>query len=112
MLILRPRGTPTEEERQAGYDAIAADPRIPHGALVVLDMGRLDALGSLKEVERRARILVARLGPKLGPVCAVIVPPRMALEAQHFQALSDHLGLRVAVFHDEPEALQWIDRYG
>ena len=108
VLILHVRGTPTESERHATYDAIAKDPNVPAAALVLLDARRADAPGSLADVEHRAHTLVERLGDKLGAACAVIVPPRLAAEAEHIEALAPRLGIQIGLFRDEPDARNWL----
>ena len=76
--------------------------------LILLDARRADAPADLQDVEHRARVLVERLGGKLGAACAVIAPPRLLIEAQHMQAIAPTLGLQIRTFRDEPEALAWL----
>lgn len=112
VLTLHPKATPTDNERHEVYQAIIADPQVPTGVLVILDLGRMDAPVSLADLEHRTRLLVAELQPKLGPVCAVIVPPRLETDIQPIRLISDQLGVRFALFHDEDEAKGWLGRYG
>lgn len=111
VLTLLPRANPTDAERDALYQAIVADPRVPERVMVILDLRQMDVPADLADVEHRARKMVAGLGPKLGAVCAVIVPPEMALEAQHLQAMSQQLGTRIALFHGDSDARNWIARF-
>ena len=112
VLTLLPRARPTDAERDALYQTIVADPRVPERAMVILDLRQMDVPSALADVERRARKMVAGLGSKLGSVCAVIVPPEMAIEAQHLQSMSHQLGTRIALFHDDTEARSWLGHFG
>ena len=112
VLTLLPRATPTDVERDALYDTIVADPRVPERAMVILDLRQMHVPSDLADVERRARKMVAGLGRKLGSVCAVIVPPEMTLEAQHLQSMSHQLGTRIALFHDDTAARTWLGQFG
>jgi hypothetical protein len=108
ILTLTLKGTPHELQRSMTYAEIAGDARVPPGVLVMVDIRRADPIDDPAEVDRRARTLVERLGPKLGSACAVIVPPRLATIAEHFQSMSTELGLRIALFRDEPDARRWL----
>jgi hypothetical protein len=108
VLTLTLRGTPHELQRTMVYSDIAADPRVPEAALLLVDIRRSDAIDDAADIERRARLLAERLGPKLGAACAVIVPPRLAEAAALFQSMAPQLGLRIGLFRDEPEARQWL----
>jgi len=112
VLTLIPTGAPTPEARKAAYDAIAADPKVPIGSLVLVDARRADTPVDFRDAEDRARLLVAGLGPKLGQAVAVVVPPRMSREAAHVQSMSGHLGVRVATFSDDTEARDWLEKFG
>ena len=110
ILVLRPRGTPRDEERRDIYEAIARDPRVPNGALLLVDWARMDGTTS-REIERRTQLLMARLGRLIGPVCAVIVPPRLALEGAEIRRVAAGAGLRVGLFADEASARRWLSAY-
>ena len=107
VLVVTPRGTPPDDERLAMYEAIQRDPSVPHRVPVLLDWSRMDS-ASLDDIERRARLLLARLGPKLGEVCAIIVPPRLAVEGEQLQRTAVAHGLRVGLFRDEVSARRWM----
>jgi hypothetical protein len=108
VLTLHPRGTPTDHERRTVYDQIANDDRVPAGALVLLDARRVDPPENTDDLQWRAHTLVQRLGLKLGPACAVIVPPRLVPEGEYMQSKSSELGVKIALFRDEPEARKWL----
>ena len=111
ILTLIAQGTPSEEERRMVFDQIARDSRVPVAALVLLDVRRADPRSSLEEVEVRTRALVKFLGSKLGPACAVIVPPRLVEEAEAFRRVGSTLGLEVRLFRDEPDARRWLESF-
>jgi hypothetical protein len=71
---------------------------------VLLDWSRMDNT-SAADMERRVRLFSARLGRTRGQVCAIIVPPRLAVEGQQVQRTASAHGLRVALFRDEASAL-------
>src|SRR5688572_22952016 len=64
VLTLLPRARPTDAERDALYQTIVADPRVPERAMVILDLRQMDVPSDLADVERRARKMVSGLGPK------------------------------------------------
>ena len=107
VLVVIPRGTPPDDERLAMYEAIKRDASVPAKAPVLLDWSRMDS-APVVDIERRARLLIARLGPKLGQLCAIIVPPRLALEGEQIQRTALAHGLRVGLFRDEASALRWM----
>jgi hypothetical protein len=112
VLTLRPIGNVTPEARQATYDAIAADSRVPDNALVLIDARQVETPLTIRDVEVRARTLVASLGPKLGRIVAVIAPPQLAREAEHVQGMSAQLGVQMAVFRNEEDAMAWLGNFG
>lgn len=111
VLTLQPKGAVTPEARQATYDAIAADPRVPRNALVLIDARHVETPLSIRDVENRARVLVASLGPKLGRIVAVVVPPSLSQQAAHIQSMSGQLGVQMACFDDESDALEWLEHF-
>ena len=109
ILKLTLRGKPSDAQRALVHAEIAADPRVPLGALVLIDITRADPFDDVGEIERRTKLLTERLGSKLGPACAVIVPPRLTEVSERFLATrTDPGGVRVALFRDEPAARQWL----
>jgi hypothetical protein len=112
ILKLTLKGTPSETQRAQVHADIANDPRVPPGALLLMDITRADAIEDVAEMERRTRLLTDRLGSKLGPACAVVVPPRLTEISEKFLSLrTDPDGLRVALFRDEPSARQWLGTF-
>ena len=111
VLTLKPTGFVTAEARQATYDAIAADSRVPNNALILIDAREVETPISVRDVELRARTLVASLGPKLGRIVAVVTPPQLAREAEHIQGMSAQLGVQMAVFTNEADARAWLAKF-
>src|ERR1700730_17624922 len=95
MLILTKSGSSTPQERAALYDALRADPSVPTGALLLLDL-RLDADMLRGDSEFGSRLLVLRhaLGLKLGPACAMIVHARYHADVRALQGMPVADGFR------------------
>ena len=109
ILKLTLKGTPSESQRAQVHAEIASDPRVPLGALILIDITRADPIDDIAEMDRRTRLLTNRLGSKLGPACAVVVPPRLTEISEKFLSVrTDPGGVRVALFRDEPSARQWL----
>ena len=107
VLVVTPRGTPPDHQRFALYDAITRDVSVPVNAPMLLDWSRMDNAPP-GDIERRVRLLIRRLGSKLGQICAIVVPPRLALEGRQLQETASAHGLRVGLFRDEASALRWM----
>jgi len=109
ILKLTLKGTPSEAQRALVHAEIANDPNVPLGALLLMDITRADPIEDLGEMQRRTKLLTDRLGSKLGPACAVVVPPRLTEISEKFLSVrTDPGGLRVALFRDEAAARQWL----
>jgi hypothetical protein len=109
ILKLTLKGTPSEAQRALVHAEIANDPNVPLGALLLMDITRADPIEDLAEMQRRTKLLTERLGSKLGPACAVVVPPRLTEISEKFLSVrTDPGGLRVALFRDETSARQWL----
>jgi len=112
ILILRASGTPTDRERKPVYDAVRADPNVPKNALLLLDVREIDvSMFSGHALLERLRALTEQLGRKLGPVCALIVPPELSIHGALFRDTGLLVGLRVRLFTDEPSARLWLNKY-
>jgi hypothetical protein len=112
VLTLRAAGTPTLKERKPVYDAVRADAAVPKGARLLLDIRDIDvAMYSEHAVVERFRVLIDHLGPKLGSVCAMIVPPGLTDQVRFVQEAGSGVGLQVFVFTDEPSARDWLSTY-
>jgi hypothetical protein len=112
ILTLRASGTPTTADRQPVYDAVRADARVPNDARLLLDIREIDvAMYGEHAVVERFRVLFDQLGLKLGPACAMLVPPGLADRARMFQEAASEFGLQVRIFTDEPSARQWLTSY-
>ena len=111
ILTIVATGTTSAEDRQKFYAAIEADPRVPLRALLLIDGRRADPARDALELGERVHLIAQLLGPKMGPVCAIIAPPRLSADAGYLQAAGGQFGIRVAVFNDEPEARQWLTTF-
>jgi hypothetical protein len=111
ILTLRASGTTTLEEREPVFAAVRADASVPNGALVLLDVREVDAGMSKHVVIERLRVLLDQLGPKLGPVCAMIIRAEIGDQARTFQTEGVGFGLRVSLFNDELSAREWLSAY-
>jgi len=101
-------GTTSPEDRQAFYRDTGSDARVPERALLLIDARHADQAIDVNDLQMRAQFIAEGLGPKLGPLCAVIAPPLLAKDAAFFQAAVGQFGLRVGVFSDEQEARKWL----
>ena len=112
ILTLRASGTPTLKERKPVYDAVRADPAVPKGARLLLDVREIDvAMYSDHAAVERFRVLIDQLGPKLGPVCAIIAAPWLMKQMRVMQEAASGVGLRICLFTDEPSARHWLSTY-
>ncbi len=111
ILTIIATGTTSREERQAFYRDAGSDARVPDRALLLIDARRADPATGVHDLQLRAQLIAEGLGPKLGPLCAVIAPPRLTSDAAFFQAAVGQLGLRVGIFNDEPEARKWLSDF-
>jgi hypothetical protein len=108
ILTLVVTGATTSEHRESMLSAIRQDSRVPNGALLLIDARQAASVGSTIGLQERAHTFVHLLGPKMGPLCAIIVPPDLAAEAALFQAAGGELGVRVGLFAEESQAKQWL----
>jgi hypothetical protein len=112
ILVIVASGTTPPEEREAVYGAIREDPMVRPRSMVMIDARESDRIGSVAAVQERAHLLVQLLGPKMGTVCAVVAPARLAVDVEYFQAASGELGVRVGIFGDEASARAWLTGFG
>jgi hypothetical protein len=110
-LTLRASRILTLDEREMMLNAARADPAVPNDALLLIDARDIDVAMSESTMAERLRVLVGLLGPKLGRVCAVIVPPRLAPQFRLFQTAGNGMGLQIELFSDEPSARQWLSAH-
>jgi hypothetical protein len=110
VLVITVSGDPDQSQRQAVFDAVRSDPKVPDGAMVVLDVRQFATLLSPSEVRLRAQKLVDGLRPKLGPACALIVSDISDVQANLFRTIAADMNLRVGVFCDQESARRWLER--
>ena len=109
ILTLRASGETTMlHEHEPVFETLRADGDVPAGALVMLDVREVDVDINEYAVPERLRILFDQLGPKLGPVCAMLVRAGRIEQARLFQTRAIAFGLLVALFSDEQPAREWL----
>lgn len=111
ILVLTAAGETSLQQREAAFTAIRNDPNVPDGALLLLDAREFSEILNAKTVQERVRSLVGELGPKLGLVCAVVMPLERTLDLHFFQSMGPELGLRVGLFQHEGAARRWLRSY-
>jgi len=107
-VILTTTGKTTHAERQAVYDAIRADPNVPDGALLIIDLRQYAVRLTQQELHDRATMMIDSLGGKVGPSCAMLVGDVSLRIGLSFQLVAANMNFRVGVFHDESAAREWL----
>ena len=105
LLTLTVKGRYSPDERDAFLDTIGADPAVPSRAVLMIDIRELEFNPAVGD---GLRALIARIGPKLGTVCAVVASDARWKLAQEFQRAASSQQLRVVVFRDEASARDWL----
>ena len=102
-------GAYASAEWDAVLEAVRNDPFAPDGAPLIIDSRAMQiAMSSVRLIDR-IRNLRARLGPKMGSACAMVVSPENVFISQQFQSFSEELiNLRVGIFTDKSEARRWL----
>jgi hypothetical protein len=108
-ITLTTTGKTTDAERQAVYEAIRADPNVPDGAFLVIDIRKYEILLTQLELQRRVSALLEGLSTKVGTSCAIIVGDASLRVGLSFQLVAANSNFRVGVFHDEAGARNWLD---
>ena len=109
ILTFRASGTTTRDQREPVFAAVRADARVPNDAPLLLDVRQVDVGMGGPVVIERLRVLLDLLGPKLGPICAVLITPQVGEQASLFQMEAKSFGLRVKLFQDERMARLWLN---
>lgn len=107
-VILKSDGKSSERERAKLFAALLADPKVRKGAYLIIDVRGYKAPLTQADVQERARELVATIGPKIGPVCGVLVADTSLRIGLGIQLVAGNMNFRVGVFHDEPAARKWL----
>jgi uncharacterized protein (DUF2336 family) len=108
ILTLRVSASLTPSEREALFDAVRVDARVPQAVVLIIDARSLPLDLSEASLIEWLRALVDRLGPKLGSMCAMIREAH-GDNSHLFQTAARSLGLRVGLFSDEQTARQWFE---
>jgi len=108
LVILTTNGKSTEHERQALFDAIRADPMVPSGALLMIDIREYTIKLTQEELQDRVRAMIESLTPKVGGRCAVLVGSTSLRVGLGFQLFAGTLNFRVSIFKEEASAREWL----
>ena len=108
ILNLVATGRTQPEEREHVLGAIRKDHRVPEQALLLIDAREAASIGTVTALQGLVHLFVERLGPKIGPRCAAVVPPERVGEATLFQVASGELGIRMEIFGDLESAKDWL----
>ena len=109
ILIITVDPSSTFTERRAVYGALRADPCVPDGALLLLDVRDVEETFTEAVLRSRVAVFFDALGRKLGPVCAMLVSATdNALGRYMFQIIADEKAVNVGLFDDERDARQWL----
>jgi hypothetical protein len=107
-VTLKSDGKADARQRQAVYDAMRSDPRVPDGTSLILDLRLAVIQLTQSELVDRVRALFATLGPTLGSACAVIVKDKSLRFGLNLQTIAGNMNFRVGIFHDEDGARKWL----
>ena len=101
-------GRTQPEVREHVLGAIRKDPRVPERALLLIDAREAESIGTVTALQGLVHLFVERLGPKIGPRCAAVVPPERVGEARLFQVATGEMGIRMEIFGDIEAAKEWL----
>jgi hypothetical protein len=101
----------TFAERVALYHQIRADPRVPEPALILLDASLHVETLTQAVVRERIPQIKAALGPKMGPVFAILVSEDRKIDGMLFQVVAADYQVHVGIFVDRVMARQWLRSY-
>jgi len=107
-ITLTTTGKTMASERQAIYESIRSDPKVPDGAFLVIDIRKYEILLTQLELQNRVRALLEGLSSKIGTSCAIIVGDASLRVGLSFQLVAANSNFRVGVFHDEASARNWL----
>ena len=111
ILRLTISGEVEPHERRVMFEAIRSDPKVPDGAVLLIDARESGIAFKNTTVESRLAFLLDGLGPKFSRVCAFIEPIRDPLYGKAFQRAGERQGVHIGLFKDEAEALRWLAPY-
>jgi len=101
----------TFAERVALYHQIRADPRVPDGALILLDARLHVETLTQAIVAERIPLIKQALGPKMGSVFAILVSEDRKIDGMLFQVVAAEQNVRVGIFINHAMAKQWLRAY-
>ncbi|MBV9742677.1 MAG: STAS/SEC14 domain-containing protein [Acidobacteriia bacterium] len=110
VLIVTCDGEDAKESAEAIYEALA-DPGLPQGASVLLDVRLCTENPSSNEIRQRAAWLASLKSRGISSRCAMVVGPRVhqyglaRMAATHL----DFEGMEMAIFKDLESAIEWLE---
>jgi hypothetical protein len=104
-------GRATSQQRAEVFSSIRADPDVPNGAPLLLDVRAVSWSMEERTMWTLFRMFRAELGAKLSLACAVLSATAHRPEHRWFQEAADESGLRVGIFDDEADARVWLSGY-
>jgi len=107
-VILTANGKSSERERSLLFEALRADPKVPDGAYLIIDIREYETRLTHAELESRVHAMVEALAPKIGVASAVLVGDSSLRIGLGLQLVAGNMNFRVGVFHDETSARQWL----
>lgn len=108
-VILKANGKSTERERETFFAALRADPKVPAGASLIMDIREYEVRLSQAELHDRLRAMLESLAGKVGVACAVLVGDTSLRIGLSVQLVARNMNYRVGVFHGEAAARKWLD---
>lgn len=110
-VVLTTDGRTTAAERQAVFDSIRSDPRVPIGACLIIDIRKYAIQLTQEQLDDRVRSLLEGLRDKLGVACAVVVGDGSLRVGLGLQLIAGDWNFRVGVFRTETSARSWLASY-
>lgn len=107
-VILTANGKANERERSQLFEALRADPNVPDGAYLIIDIRDYEIRLTQAELEARVRAMVEALASKIGVASAVLVGDSSLRIGLGLQLVAGNMNFRVGVFHDEASARKWL----
>jgi len=107
-VILTTDGKSTEPERQMLFGALLSDPKVPDGALLIIDIRKYEIHLTQAELQDRVLGMIEALGRKIGILCAVLVGDTSLRVGMGLQLVAGNANFRTGVFHSEAAARKWL----
>ena len=107
-VILMTNGKSTDRERELLFAALRSDPKVPDGALLIIDVREYGIQLTQAELQDRVRAMIESVANKVGAACAVLVGDTSLRIGLGLQLFAGNMNYRVGVFHGEAAARKWL----